>query len=321
MGAAVAAVSRELARLDKEASRFRSDSEISRIHAAGGGLFLLSEGLAEAIFVALAAARWTDGLVDPTVGRALVELGYDRDFAAVVSESHSSKRSRGPAAPLERPTPGEGFGCVALEGRLLRLPAGVLLDLGATAKGLGSDRSASAAFAPGSGPGGVLVSLGGDVAVAGEPPVDGWPVEISEGVPGVGAPGDRPGTGSASQLVRLPAGGIATSSTALRRWRRAGRTLHHIIDPRTGLPACGPWRTASVAAASCAEANAAATAALVAGEDAVGWLASTGLPARLVGGDGRVRYLGDWPTGEGERLPEPGRPMLAGGRALTRSAR
>ena len=73
-----------------------------------------------------------------------------------------------------------------------------------------------------------------------------------------------------------------------RNWRRSGRVLHHIVDPRTGQPADGPWRTVSVAAATCADANAAATAAIVAGTGALDWLAKAGLPARLVSRDGRV---------------------------------
>src|SRR5271169_6128381 len=83
LGVACAAVDDVLAALDQQASRFREDSELSWLHGAGGGIFVLSDGLAEAIGVALAAARWTGGRVDPTVGGALVCLGYDRDFAAI----------------------------------------------------------------------------------------------------------------------------------------------------------------------------------------------------------------------------------------------
>ena len=286
------AVAVELRRLDEEASRFRDDSEISRLQARGAGLFFISNGLAEAIGVALAAARWTDGLVDPTVGGSLVELGYDRDFVAMTEDA---------VAGVEDPTPAPGFEAVCLEGRLLRLPAGVLLDLGATAKGLGSDRAAQAGFAACGEPGGVLVSLGGDLAVAGEPPIGGWPLVVTES--------EGSGSSSDSQVVRLAAGAIATSSTTVRRWRRGTRDLHHIIDPRTGLPASGPWRTASVAAGSCAEANAAATAALVGGDRALAWLEGTGLPARLVATDGSVRRLGAWPDADGGLVIAPARRM------------
>ena len=319
-GRALAAVDAQLALLDEQASRFRGDSEISKVHrclpgaARSGsarpgdaprqdappkdvpspdatplGSCIVSEGLAEAIAVALAAAEWTGGLVDPTVGGALCGLGYDRDFAALPQD---------PASEAAPPEPGHvpGWRSVQLDGRRLRLAAGVRLDLGATAKGLGADRAARAAAAcvPG---GGVLVSLGGDIAVAGEPPVGGWPVLVADE--------PEPSGPELGQLVRLAAGGLATSSIRCRQWRRGGRTLHHIVDPRTGLPAAGPWRTASVGAANCAEANAAATAAIVAGEQAVGWLTAQGLPARLVAHNGSVRLLSGWPTAAGGLVKLP----------------
>ena len=325
-GRALAAVDAELALLDKQASRFRDDSEISRLQGAvafPAGIedpsprpsAIVSEGLAEAIAVALAAAEWTGGLVDPTVGGALIGLGYDRDFAALPQDPGGNA---GPAVPGYVP----GWQSVRLDGRRLRLAAGVQLDLGATAKGLGSDRAARAAAdcVPG---GGVLVSLGGDIAVAGEAPLGGWPVLVSDepeqhgrelairGARQASAPQHPPG-----QEVRLLAGALATSSVRCRRWRRGGRTLHHIVDPRTGLPAAGPWRMASVAAANCAEANAAATAAIVAGEQAAGWLTAQGLPARLVAHDGSVRLLGGWPATEDGlvKVPAPRMPAAPGGR-------
>jgi thiamine biosynthesis lipoprotein len=324
------AVNEELALLDEQASRFRDDSEISLVQrclagagpsgSAGPGSMplrgsrVVSEGLAEAIAVALAAAEWTGGLVDPTVGTALAGLGYDRDFAAL------SQVTDGEAAP-PRPAQVPGWRSVRLDGRRLHMTAGVRLDLGATAKGLGSDRAArvAAACVPG---GGVLVSLGGDIAVAGEAPAGGWPVLVADeprpaagpeaagperagpahaqaGHP-VAAAGGQPG-----QLIRLAAGGLATSSILCRQWRRGGYAMHHIVDPRTGMPAAGPWRTASVAASTCAEANAAATAAIVAGEQAVPWLAAQGLPARLVGRDGGVRLAGGWPAEAGGLIDAP----------------
>ena len=292
----LAVVDTELALLDRQASRFRPDSEISAVcrgadGAQGGGSRIVSEGLAEAIAVALAAARWTGGLVDPTVANALCSLGYDRDFAAI----------RGDGAVPRGPAHVPGWQSVRLDGRRLRLAAGTGLDLGATAKGLGADRAAreAAAAVPA---GGILVSLGGDIAVAGEAPVGGWPVLVADEPEPVGqppAPGGRPAQfqpRSRGQVVRLAAGALATSSILCRQWRRGGRTLHHIVDPRTGLPAAGPWRTVSVAAANCAEANAASTAAIIAGDQAPAWLAAQGLPARLVARDGNVRLVGGWPA-------------------------
>jgi thiamine biosynthesis lipoprotein len=143
----------------------------------------------------------------------------------------------------------------------------------------------------------VLVSLGGDIATGGTPPAGGWPVLVADG-PGPAGP-------MPAQLVRLAWGGVATSSITCRRWRRAGRVMHHIVDPRTGLPADGPWQTVSVAAATCADANAAATAAVVAGDQAEQWLAEAGLPARLVDHDGAMRYTGGWPEGDGGLLQPP----------------
>ena len=171
-GAALAAVDRVLSALDRQASRFRPDSEISWIHRSDGGLFMLSDGLAEAVGVALAAARWTGGLVDPTVGDALVSLGYDRDFAAIDPDRPDASW---PAGARRR-----AGSAVCLNGALLWLPAGLRLDLGATAKGLGSDRAARAAHAAAGRAGGVLVSLGGDIAVAGRPPRGGWPILVAD---------------------------------------------------------------------------------------------------------------------------------------------
>ena len=286
---ALAAVDAELERLDRQASRFRDDSELSRVHHEPSPVHQLSQGLAEAISVALAAARWTGGLVDPTVGGALIALGYDRDFAAIGAGGPAPAGTpalapAGAPASAGGPGPAPGWRSVTLEGTVLSLPAGVRLDLGATAKGLGSDRAATAAYRTG-GRGGILVSLGGDIAVAGQPPVGGWPVAVA----------DSSSSGAPDEVVRLTAGALATSSVTGRRWQRDGRPVHHIVDPRTGWPADGPWRTVSVAAASCAEANAAATAAIVAGRDAEAWLAGTGLPSRLVAHDGAVRVLGGWP--------------------------
>ena len=292
LDAACAAVDEVLAALDQQASRFREDSELSWLHGAGGGIFVLSDGLAEAVGVALAAARWTGGRADPTVGEALISLGYNRDFADIDQQD---------GEPPADPTPAPGWHRVRLDGPLLRLPAGVRLDLGATAKGVGSDRAVRAVMSATGHQGGVLVSLGGDIAVAGTPPRDGWPVSVAE------AP-DDPGP-RRPQLVRLASGAVATSSVTCRRWRRGGMTLHHIVDPATGRPADGPWRTASVAAATCADANAAATAAIVAGRSAASWLTGEGLPARLVGHDGEVRCLGGWPTVSG-RVPSGSRVYL-----------
>ncbi len=206
-----------------------------------------------------------------------------------------------------QPAPVPGWASVRLEGTRLTVPSGVRLDLGATAKGLGSDRAAGAAWRAAGG-GGVLVSLGGDIAVAGEPPGGGWPIMVADSSSASASTGA--GTEGACQLVRLVAGAVATSSVTTRQWRQHGRVVHHIVDPRTGRPARGPWRTVSVAASSCALANAAATAAIVAGGRAGAWLSARDLPARLVAHDGVVHRLNGWPAAEGGVLPAP--PRLPG---------
>jgi thiamine biosynthesis lipoprotein ApbE len=272
----------DLADVDAACSRFRADSEICSLR--GGRAERITPLLAEAIAVALRAARLTGGDVDPTVGTAMSAVGYDRDFAQV--------QAVGPGIKLAvREVP--GWRQVRLDGRTLTMPAGVRLDLGATAKAWAADRSAARIAAQtGSG---VLVSLGGDIAVAGQAPAEGWRVRVQDVT---GAPEDPPAGPYAQIAVRD--GGLATSSTAARRWRRGGDVLHHILDPRTGLPAEPVWRTVSVAAGTCADANTASTAAVIRGRHAIGWLAQLGLPARLVDATGVVFTVAGWPD---ERAP------------------
>jgi thiamine biosynthesis lipoprotein len=272
------AVEDELARVDAACSRFRDDSELTRLNRSCGRPVHVSPLLFEAIECALRAAAATDGSVDPTVGAAMDAIGYDRDFDAI-----------SPNGPPIRPVAAGGWRAVRIDADSLtvELPAGTRLDLGSTAKAWAADRAAARAAAATQPGVAVLVSLGGDVAVAGAPAA-GWPVAIADD--------HSEGDGAGQATVSLSAGGLATSSTTVRRWLRAGRTVHHIVDPATGLPAETPWRTVSVAAASCAEANAASTAAIVRGAGAPAWLEAAGLPARLVATDGSVLAVGGWPA-------------------------
>jgi FAD:protein FMN transferase len=268
----------DLADVDAACSRFRADSEV---RALQGGQQKISPLLAEAVAVALRAAELTGGDVDPTVGAAMSAIGYDCDFEKIEPE-------RSKTGLTVRRVP--GWRQVRLDGRTLTLPAGVQLDLGATAKAWAADRSA-ARIARQLGTG-VLVSLGGDIAVAGPLPHDGWQIRVQDVT---GAPEDPPAGPYA--LIAIRDGGLATSSTAARRWQRGGDVLHHILDPRTSLPAEPVWRTVSVAAGSCADANAASTAAVIRGRAALGWLARLGLPARLVDATGVVFTVAGWPDG------------------------
>jgi thiamine biosynthesis lipoprotein len=273
----------ELAAIDVACSRFRADSELSRACAAGGHPVPVSPLFAEALSVALTAAELTGGDVDPTCGRALAGLGYDRDFAL-------ARQITGFQAQL--PVPGGRWREVVLDvGRQeVTVPDGVLLDLGATAKALAADRAAAAiAAATGCG---ALVNLGGDISVAGPPPEEGWLVGVADD-----ATFDTTTTTvRPSQVIIVMDGGLATSSVLGRAWQRGGTHLHHIIDPRTGMPAGSCWRTVSVAAGTCVDANIASTAAIVRGEGAVAWLERLRLPARLVTRDGQVVTAADWPA-------------------------
>jgi thiamine biosynthesis lipoprotein len=275
--AAAALMRGELDAIDRAASRFRADSELMRLQLAPGRTHRVGRLLAEAVEAALWAASATGGAVDPTIGPALRRAGYDRDFAALAA--------RPDRRPAGAPLPAAGWRRVELDAtrRTLRLPAGVDLDLGATAKALTADRIArSVHSATGSS---ALVALGGDVATAG--PSAAWSVAIADS--------HETPVADADQVVRLPGGALATSSTSVRRWRRGERTMHHIIDPATGAPAQSPWRTVTVAAATCLAANAASTAAIVLGARAPVWLARRRLPARLVAHDGTVVRVAGWP--------------------------
>ena len=278
---ATAAVEAVVGAIDLACSRFREDSELSRLQAGDGRREgTVSPLLAQALATAIRAAELTDGAVDPTVGEAVRSAGYNVDFDAVAPDG-------APLTLAVSPVPGWQRFRLFPATRRVEIDAGVEVDLGATAKALAADLAAAAALEAVHG-GGVLVSLGGDVSVAGEPPVDGWHIQIAEDSRAEITPDD--------ETIAIRAGGVATSSITVRRWRRGGVELHHIIDPATGLPAAGPWRTVSVVAGSCVDANIAATAAIVRGATAAAWLDQAGLPARLVDHSGAMTRVGGWPA-------------------------
>jgi len=267
----------QLQELDRACSRFRDDSELALANARAGEPVRIGRVLADAVDTALDAARQTDGIVDPTLGAYLRAAGYDRTFALVESRDGWTFRS----APERRATWTE----VELDrpAGLLRVPAGCELDLGATAKARAADRAARAISEAIDSA--VLVSLGGDIAVAGDAE---WSIRIAERHD---APLDGEGP-----CIAITEGGVATSSTTARRWRTDRGDAHHLIDPRTGLPAHSSWRTVTVAAQTCVDANVAATAAIVLGDAAVEWLRSRGLAARLVANDGGIVHVCGWPA-------------------------
>jgi thiamine biosynthesis lipoprotein len=277
--AATTAVEKIVNAIDLAASRFRKDSELSRINASPERVAKVSPLLAQAIGTALRGAELSGGAVDPTIGYAIRLAGYDTDFAAVPANGVELHL-------VEQRVPGWRVLEFDPYSRTLLLPRGVQLDLGATAKALASDLAAAEA-SKAIGGSGVLVSLGGDIAVAGQAPEEGWSIQLSEDS---AAPIE-----DSEETVAITSGGVATSSTTVRRWTRGGVVLHHIIDPKTGLPADSCWRAASVVAATCVDANIASTAAIVMGKDAVSWLESHRLPARLVDQEGNVHRVAGWP--------------------------
>jgi thiamine biosynthesis lipoprotein ApbE len=292
-------VEQHLQEIDRACSRFRADSELARLNARAGASVRVGPLLLQAVEVALRAARLTDGDVDPALGEALVIAGYDRDYAllehpAPEREDGAPKRGAqkapagGRSAPrvLARRTAGWHTIAIDHERSTIRTGRGVRLDLGATAKALAADRAAHSAHeATGAG---VLVSLGGDIALAGPGPPCGWRVFVTDD--------HRSDLDAEGQTISISSGGLATSSTTTRRWIHDGQRMHHIIDPATNAPVESTWRTVSVAASTCVDANIASTAALVRGGSCVVWLAKSGLPARLVAQDGRVLRVSGWPA-------------------------
>jgi thiamine biosynthesis lipoprotein len=293
LDAACAAVRAELAAFDLACSRFRPDSELSALNRRAGEKVAVGPVLFDTIRCSLRAATLTGGAVVPTIGGQLTALGYDRDFDAVCADGDV-----GPLpAPPTRPAP---WSCLEIDpvAQTVRVPADVSLDFGALAKARCVDRSAArAARANGSG---VLVDIGGDLAAAGPPPPGGWAVAVVT---------DARHETDSDTVVAITAGGLASSGTAVRTWTRGDRVLHHIVDPSTGWPAPPVWSVVTVAAASCVDANTAATAAVVWGGDAPFRLAQLGLPARLVGRDGSIEHVGGWP----DELPVRERHAAVGG--------
>ena len=262
-----------LDQVDQAVSRFRPDSELARANASAGRPVVISRMCTDLVAAALDAADYTDGQVDPTIGAALIGWGYDRDIALL---------------PEDRPAvdpalPGANWRDVRLDrGRgILMVPTGTALDLGATAKAATADRAAALLSQRYGGP--VLVEIGGDLAIVGAPD-SGWIVGVAES------------EDSKGQNVTLLSGGMATSTTTIRRWRCGDGYAHHIIDPVSASPTQGRWRTATVVASSALAANVASTASIVIGWPALGWLADQRLPARLIDRAGRVVTTPGWPA-------------------------
>jgi thiamine biosynthesis lipoprotein len=231
---------------DATFSRFRARSELNRINADPSPVVLVSRPFAYALREALAAAAGTDGLVDPTLGAALEAAGYDRDFDDLADDPR----------PAGAPT----TGCrqaLRLDRRLLCRPPGTVLDLNGIVKSLAVDSALELID------GDAFVAAGGDLAARGG---------VDVALPG-------------GESLRLVAGGIATSGSTKRRWRRGSSWQHHLLDPRTGRPAESRWDEVTVAASSCLAADVAAKAAFLLSDDGPGWLDERGLPGRFRAGE------------------------------------
>jgi FAD:protein FMN transferase len=249
------AVERLFSEQDRRFSRFLPDSELSRVNRCSGRATTLSASFAEMLSVALWAAEQTDGLVDPTLGQAIVAAGYDRDFAQLHDQP----------LPAAAAIPGR-WRDLHHHGLLLLAPDGVLLDLNGVVK----SHTVDAALELLSGDG--WVSAGGDVAARGG---------VDVALPGGGA-------------VRLERGSLATSGRGRRSWRRAGVTQHHLIDPATGAPSQSCWQEVTVSGARCLDADLAAKAAFLLGEQGPRWLDECGLPGRFVDAAGGVATNRSW---------------------------
>ncbi len=265
-------------------SRFRGDSELERVNDAAPRVLPVGPLTRTLVETALDAARRTGGAVDPTVGGHLLALGYDADLDEVRARAGSS----GPGAQASRPADWTRV-MVDHDLGLVGVARGLRLDLGATAKAWTADEAARRVSARHRRP--ALVEIGGDVAVAGAAAAP-WRVRVAESA-------DAPG-----EVVGLTHGGLATSSTTVRRWRSDTgpahavdhHPVHHVVDPATGRPTAGPIRTATVWAPTAVGANTFSTAALVWGETAAARLALAGVAARLVDRAGSIRLVGPWPT-------------------------
>ncbi len=243
-------IERHFERWEQVFSRFRDDSELNHVNRSESQVVVVSELFARVAQTALEVARATGGLVDPTLGSAIEAAGYDRDFSLLSDDDER---------PLGPPVPGS-WRTLRLYGRLLSRPPGVQLDLNGVVKSLAVDDALG--FIEGEG----LIAAGGDVAGRG-----GATVELPRG-------------GSLSLL----AGGLATSGTSRRHWRRQGLVQHHLLDPSTGRPAESRWQEVTVAAGSCLGADVAAKAAFLLSEDGPDWLDERGLPGRFLDARGEV---------------------------------
>jgi thiamine biosynthesis lipoprotein len=250
----------EFERLESLLSRFLPDSELTALNDAGA--IRAGPELYELVELALDAREGTGGRFDPTAHDAVVGAGYDRSFELVSPE--------GPAVAL---TAAQCRGGVVLDAgtRSIALSPGVRLDLGGIGKGYAVDRAQTLLATVGS----CLVNAGGDLYASGGP----WPVGVE--------------TPDGMITLLVADAGLATSGRDRRRWRRGSEERHHLIDPRTGLPAESDLLRVTAVGRRAVDAEVAAKALFLAGESAAAAEADeAGIRAVLVTRDGRTVLRG-----------------------------
>ena len=265
--------------LDLAASRFRLDSEVSRLAANDGVAMVVSGLLYDEISQALRASTITKGYLDPTLGQTISDLGYCKDFELLKAEVQDGVKMR-----VVMPS---GYRSVVLDpgARSVKVPPGVLLDLGATAKPHLADRIRDSLL--GTYEVDVLVNLGGDISCFSSDQANPWYINVTDDQSlNIDSPGE---------ILGFSSGGVATSSIKKRSWSKSGALHHHIIDPYTGRSAVGEIEAVTVLAGSALDANIASTATISMGSFGLAWLESTRLPAIVKLRDGSSKTLGSWP--------------------------
>jgi thiamine biosynthesis lipoprotein len=237
------------------ASRFRPESELSRLNRSAGRQFAASPVLYALVEAALRGAAETEGAFDPTLLDALERAGYDRSFDQLPDERPAPSEGDSPALPVAGAA---DWRMIRLdpEGRTITLPPGCRIDLGGIGKGWTVDEAC--ARLRGGGFRDFALDAGGDLYAAGRQG-DGEPWTV-----GVADP-DRPEQDLA--VLAVDGRAVATSTTARRRWRIEGEARHHLIDPRTRRPAASGIVSATVVAESVARAEVLAKAALILGPE------------------------------------------------------